>query len=73
MFDRFMQLSLPFWLLASLAFGLFAAGIMLRAALRIRHLRALLDEATREAREHGRGPAAHPWQDTESRDWVAQR
>ena len=72
MFDRFMQQSLALWMLATLAFGLFAAWILIRAALRIRHLRALLNEATREARAGNRGPA-HPWQATESEDWIAQR
>lgn len=71
MFDRFMQQSLPLWLLATSAFGLLVAGILIRAALRIRHLRALLNEATREAMENARGPA-HPWQTTESKDWIAQ-
>jgi hypothetical protein len=71
MFDRFMQESLPYWLLATLAFGLLSAWILIRAALRIRHLRALLNDATREALENGRGPA-HPWRTTESKDWVAQ-
>jgi hypothetical protein len=72
MFDRFMQQTLPLWFLATMIFALVVAGVLIRAALRIRHLRALLNEATREANENGRGPA-HPWQSTESRDWVAQR
>lgn len=71
MFDRIMQQTLPLWFLASLVFALFVAGILIRAALRIRHLRALLNEATREAMENGRGPTP-PWRSTESRDWVAQ-
>lgn len=72
MFDRFMQQSLPLWLLATAAFGILVAGILIRAALRIRHLRALLEEANREAMANGRGPA-HPWQATASKDWIPQR
>jgi hypothetical protein len=71
MFDRFMQSTLPLWFLITLGFGLILAVILVRAALRIRHLRSLLNEATREAMENGRGPT-HPWQTTESKDWVAQ-
>lgn len=71
MFDRFMQQSLPLWFMATMVFGLVVAVILVRAALRIRHLRSLLNDATREAMENGRGPA-HPWQTTESKDWVAQ-
>jgi ABC-type sulfate transport system permease component len=75
MFDRIMQQSLPLWLLSTLAFGILVATLLIRAALRIRHLRSLLNEATREAMaaaaSDGRRPA-HPWQAAESKDWIAQ-
>jgi hypothetical protein len=71
MFDRIMQQTLPLWILATLIFGLVLAVVLIRAALRIRQLRSLLNEATREAMANGRGPT-HPWLSTESKDWIAQ-
>jgi hypothetical protein len=70
-FDRFMERTLPLWFMLSSLLALLAAYWMCKAAFRIRHLRALLDDAARKAGEEGAAGPGHPRQLTPSRDWVA--
>lgn len=70
-FDRFMERTLPLWFLVSALLPLLAAYWMCKAAFRIRHLRALLDDASRMAGEGGAAGPGHSRQTAPSRDWVA--
>jgi hypothetical protein len=72
MFDAFMVKTLPLWFTASALLALIVAVTLVRAAIRIRNLRMLLNDATRRAAEAGDGLVeAHPWQSSDSKDWVA--
>lgn len=66
-----MESTLPLWFLATAALPLVVAVLLVRAAFRIRHLRSLLDEATRKAAQAGAYGPPHEWQTTGSEDWVA--
>lgn len=71
MFDSLMERSLPLWLLVSALLPALVIYLLFKAAIRIRQLRSLLNEATRRAVQGGGMGPAHPWQATDSEDWVA--
>lgn len=71
MFDQFMERTLPLWLMITALLPIVVAAMLFKAAFRIRHLRSLLNDATRRAvQAGGMGPIPHT-QRTESEDWVA--
>ena len=66
-----MERSLPLWLMVSALLPIVVAAMLFKAAFRIRHLRSLLNDATRRAvQSGGMGPIPHT-QRTENEDWVA--
>lgn len=74
MFDHFMERSLPLWLLISALVPAVVAAMLIGAAFRIRHLRALLADANRRTREGAGREPDPPWQsEAESQDWVARK
>ncbi len=72
-FDRFMERTLPLWFMISALMALVTAFWMCKAAFRIRHLRALLDDADRMAGDGSAAGPGLPRQLTPSQDWVASR
>lgn len=80
MFDRFMERTLPLWLMVSALLPVVIAYMLFRAAFRIRQLHALLDEASGRLAAGGQG--VRGWKGgaegaglapSEAMDWAAVR